>query len=331
MSQNLNEITKTISKDLAKVNAIIDEECHSVNSTYLQELLKYTFRVRGKLLRPTLAISTSGIGGHSCPQEVLWIAAGLEVLHTASLVHDDIIDQGLVRRGQATIHKEYGIGEATLLGDWLLAKSFELMTRVGNPIISHEMTILTSELTEGQFLEMEASRGKYYDQSSYMRMIDLKTASIFRYACKFACLSTPGLQNQAIQMNKFGTNFGIMFQIIDDLIDLFQKDQEALKSTGRDLLNGLTTLPIFMALQIEENQVEKPLRNALEKKDIKYIQNQLPRTLINTGVYDQCVQVASEYGFKSLDYLPTQESGGRILEKLVKFTLSQTKSVHLNH
>ena len=83
---------------------------------------------------------------------------------------------------------------------------------------------------------MEASRGKYYDQSSYMRMIDLKTASIFRYACKFACLSTPGLQSQALQMYEFGTNFGIMFQIIDDLIDLFQEDKEALKSTGRDLL-----------------------------------------------------------------------------------------------
>ncbi|MEE2923886.1 MAG: polyprenyl synthetase family protein [bacterium] len=329
MSQNLNEITKTISTDLDKVNAIIDQECHSVNSSYLQELLKYTFRVRGKLLRPTLAISTSGISGKSCSQEVLWIAAGLEVLHTASLVHDDIIDRGLLRRGQATIHMEYGIGEATLLGDWLLAKSFELMTRVGNPVISHEMTILTSELTEGQFLEMEASRGKYYDQSSYMRMIDLKTASIFRYACKFACLSTPGLQSQALQMYEFGTNFGIMFQIIDDLIDLFQEDKEALKSTGRDLLNGLTTLPIFIALETEENCTEKPLKKALQNKDINYIQNELPRTLVHSGVYNKCVNVASEYGAKSLDYLPTEESGGRILKELVDFTLNQTKSVNL--
>ena len=329
MSQNLNEITKTISTDLDKVNAIIDQECHSVNSSYLQELLRYTFRVRGKLLRPTLAISTSSISGRSCSQEVLWIAAGLEVLHTASLVHDDIIDRGLLRRGQATIHMEYGIGEATLLGDWLLAKSFELMTRVGNPVISHEMTILTSELTEGQFLEMEASRGKYYDQSSYMRMIDLKTASIFRYACKFACLSTPGLQSQALQMYEFGTNFGIMFQIIDDLIDLFQEDEEALKSTGRDLLNGLTTLPIFIALETEENCTEKPLKKALQNKDINYIQNELPRTLVHSGVYNKCVNVASEYGAKSLDYLPTEESGGRILKELVDFTLNQTKSVNL--
>ena len=331
MTHNLNEITKPISKDLAKVNAIIDEECHSVNSIYLQELLRYTFRVRGKLLRPTLAISTSRISTQNCPQEVLWIAAGLEVLHTASLVHDDIIDQGLVRRGQATIHKEYGIAEATLLGDWLLAKSFELMTRVGNPVISHEMTILTSELTEGQFLEMEASRGKNYDQSSYMRMIDLKTASIFRYACKFACLSTPGLQNEALEMHEFGTNFGIMFQIIDDLIDLFQEDEEALKSTGRDLLNGLTTLPIFMALQVEESDLQRPLLNALRNKDMEYIQNQLPRTLVSTGVYDKCVKIATEYGAKSLDYLPTQESGGRILKELVNFTLNQTKSVERNY
>tara|TARA_Y100000589_G_scaffold278655_1_gene274219 strand:+ start:448 stop:1443 length:996 start_codon:yes stop_codon:yes gene_type:complete len=329
MDQNLKKIIQPIFTSLCEVNDIIDKECSSVNSKYLQELLSYTFRVRGKLLRPTLAISTAGIGRQRCTQEVLWIAAGLEILHTASLVHDDIIDKGLIRRGQATVHTKYGIGEATLLGDWLLAKSFELMTRVGNPVISHEMTILTSELTEGQFLEMEASSGRYYDESSYMRMIDLKTASIFRYACKFACLSTPGLEDKAEQMHQFGTNFGIMFQIIDDLIDLFQKDQEALKTTGRDLLNGLTTLPIFIALRNEENQVNKPLKDALKQKNMEYIQNELPKNLIQSGVFKQCINVAEQYATKSLNCLPREEVGGRILEELVQFTLSQTESVHL--
>ncbi len=329
MSQKLKQITQPIFASLCEVNDIIDRECSSVNSTYLQELLSYSFRVRGKLLRPTLAISTAGISRQQCTQEVLWIAAGLEILHTASLVHDDIIDKGLIRRGQPTVHTKYGIGEATLLGDWLLAKSFELMTRAGNPVISHEMTVLTSELTEGQFLEMEASRGRHYDQSSYMRMIDLKTASIFRYACKFACLSTPGLEDKAEQMHQFGTNFGIMFQIIDDLIDLFQKDQEALKTTGRDLLNGLTTLPIFIALKNEEHLRKKPLREALKSKDLKYIQDELPQNLIRSGVFKQCIEVADEYAAKSLDYLPKEETGGEILAQLVEFTLHQAKSVNL--
>ena len=158
-------------------------------------------------------------------------------------------------------------------------------------------------------------------------MIDLKTASIFRYACKVACLSTAGLHNKAMQMHKFGTNFGIMFQIIDDLIDLFQEDEEALKSTGRDLLNGLTTLPIFMVLETEESLVQKPLQNALKTNDIKYIQNELPRALINTGVYDKCVQIASDYGAKSLSYLPTQESGSSILRELVNFTINLLKNM----
>lgn len=325
MTDQLRLISKPISNNLEQVTKVIREECNSVNSDYLHELLEYTFQVQGKLLRPMLVFSTASIANNQPNQQAIWIAAGLEILHTASLVHDDIIDGGTLRRGQQTVHTKYGVNEATLLGDWLLAKSFELMTRTQNHKISHGMTLLTSELTEGQFLEMEASSGKSYDESKYMKMIDLKTASIFRYACQFACLCTPGLEHLADRMLKFGTSFGIMFQIIDDLIDLYHQDETALKSTGLDILNGLTTLPIFRALDYEAKQTARPLTEALKSKDLSYIQNTLPSYLISSGVFSECMTVAEEHAHSSLELLDPKNSGTELLRQLVQFTLNQVK------
>lgn len=326
MTDQLHLITEPISNHLKQVTKVIKEECNSVNSAYLHELLDYTFQVQGKLLRPMLVFSTAGIANNEPNEQAIWIAAGLEILHTASLVHDDIIDGGKLRRGQQTVHTKYGVSEATLLGDWLLAKSFELMTRTQNHAISHGMTLLTSELTEGQFLEMEAASGKAYDESKYMKMIDLKTASIFRYACQFACLCTPGLEHIADRMLKFGTNFGIMFQIIDDLIDLYHEDQSALKSTGVDILNGLTTLPIFRALEYESKRTIKPLKDALETKDLNFIKQSLPAYLMSSGVFSECTAIAEEYAHSSLELLNPKTSGANILRQLIEFTLNQVKN-----
>lgn len=323
MTNQLNLVIEPVNKYLEQVTALITQECRTVNSDYLQELLEYIFQMHGKLLRPALVFSTAAISNNEPDQQAIWIAAGLEILHTASLVHDDIIDGGTLRRGQRTIHTQFGVGEATLLGDWLLAKSFELMTRTENSKIIHGMTMLTSELTEGQFLEMEAQRGRPYDESNYMRMIDLKTASIFRYACQFACLCVPDIRHKANQMLSFGTNFGIMFQIIDDLIDLYQKDEKALKSTGVDLLNGLITLPIFRALDFEKNKSIKPLHEALTNRNLDFIQHELPNYLKTSGVVRDCLTVAQKYADCSLEYLQGSSKGEQILTQLVEFTMDQ--------
>jgi octaprenyl-diphosphate synthase len=298
----LKTILEPLKADLDRVNECIERECHCAHSELLKSLLKHTFSVRGKLLRPAIALCSAHITGGCSDDRPILIAAGLEILHTASLVHDDIIDNGSYRRGQTTVNEAWGVGEATLLGDWLLAKSFDLMVRTEHPGIIHGMTVLTEELTEGQFLEMELS-SKRPSERDYLKMIDLKTSSLFRRACSFgAMLATkdPLIHNQLLG---FGSSFGLYFQIIDDLLDVLKAPQEILKSSQLDIKNGLKTLPILKGLEIELRLNKTILHNALENGvDTSFLKS-LPDYLNELGVVQMCLKEAARHRDRCTQYL----------------------------
>jgi len=287
----LQNIFSPIQEDLDRVNQCISSECQNAHSILLKELLKHTFSVRGKLLRPAIALSAVQLAGGCSDERPILIASGLEILHTASLVHDDIIDHGTVRRGKPTVNHAWGLGEATLLGDWLLAKSFDLMVRSAEPEIIHGMTLLTEELTEGQFLEMEISRGEG-SESDYFKMIDLKTSSIFRRACSFGALLASKEQEIQHLLMEFGTSFGLYFQIIDDLLDVLKAPEEILKTSGIDLENGLRTLPVLRGLALEKEKggfrLERSLNSKSNPGDLAF----LPEYLTELGAIDSCLKSA---------------------------------------
>ncbi len=322
----LTDLLSPVSKDLEQVNTLIDQECQSVHSSLLRDLLVHVFSVRGKMLRPALVLCSSRLYDPESKPESILVAAGIEILHTASLIHDDIIDQGAMRRGQETVNKRWGIPEATLAGDWLLAKSFELMTRSGNLSIIQEMPQLTGELTEGQFLEMELAQAQQGSQAAYLKMIDLKTASVFRYGCSFGVhLSAHASQNVVEDLKQFGTYFGAVFQILDDLIDILTQSDEAGKSTSMDLQNGMRTLPVLKALEIEKRSSSQLLSQAIEEDDREFLTLGLAAYLAELGVVDECKTIACDYARKAtsfLDQAPPSKFRD-VLSQLQDFTLAQ--------
>jgi|GEM_PF-854892 len=331
MSVSYKAVTETFGESFASLNALIDKECQASTSPLLKELLSHTFKVRGKMLRPLFTFSLAQtLGLDSKSENVLNVAAGLEILHTASLVHDDIIDNGEIRRGQATVNKKWGIGEATLLGDWLLAKSFELMTRTRNFELIHAMTLLTSELTEGQFLENESNQNQEYPEEVYLQMIDLKTSSMFRWAGGFVSYLKAGASDQKLteQMKHLGTSFGAAFQVVDDLIDLLQKEEEAQKTTQLDLLNGTKTLPVLRALKLERETGKSTLSLCLNSRDFGSLNMGLEAYLREMGVLESCFNLANNYIQDCKNILSEfPDSVGRsTLLSLCELTLSQVRS-----
>ena len=295
MSDNpLQNIFLPIQQDLELVNLKISKECQNVHSHLLEELLAHTFSVRGKLLRPAITICAAALSGGTRDERAILIASGLEILHTASLVHDDIIDGGTIRRGKPTINHAWGLGEATLLGDWLLAKAFDLMVQTSVMEIIHGMTLLTEELTEGQFLEMEISR-REGSEPEYFKMIDLKTSSIFRSACTFGGLLASKDKTSLKKLADFGTFFGLYFQIVDDLLDVLKEPEETLKTSGVDLGNGLKTLPILRGLHLESlvgNEHLKRLLHSANESDHRF---DLGDYLMRVGAIKSCLETAKHY------------------------------------
>lgn len=303
MSHNpLKNIFLPIQRDLDLVNVKISAECQNVHSALLKELLEHTFSVRGKLLRPAITICAASLSAGSIDNRSILIASGLEILHTASLVHDDIIDGGTIRRGMPTINHAWGLGEATLLGDWLLAKAFDLMVQTSEIEIIHGMTLLTEELTEGQFLEMEISR-REGSEAQYFKMIDLKTSSIFRSACLFGGLLGSKDNEILKRLADFGTFFGLYFQIIDDLLDVLKNPEETLKTSGIDLSNGLKTLPILRGLALERDKGEESLKKILAGAKHVVPEFDLRKYLMEFGAIDSCLKTARLYKNKCEEIL----------------------------
>ncbi|MCO4782550.1 MAG: polyprenyl synthetase family protein [Candidatus Cloacimonetes bacterium] len=327
----IQNIIKLLKPDLIEVQKIIQQQTAQCDSALLKEILSHTFQVKGKLLRPILHLACAHLLEPKDKAPFYKIAAGLEILHTASLIHDDIIDDGELRRGVQTVHKKWGLAEATLLGDWLLSKAFSVITHNNpsdcNPIMSQ----LTCELVEGQYLEIEynnrSSQNLEYLEEQYLKMIDLKTGSIFRAACNFAiACNNDFTPKQKEALNLYATDFGMIFQIVDDLIDFGGNSKKYGKTTGYDFLNGLITLPVMNAIKFEEKTLDNsPILNAFQKSDNEYLSQNLHSRVHQTDALKITIQSVENLKVKSLSHLEVFKDtmGKKILSDLITYTISR--------
>ncbi len=268
--------------ELNRVRQLIRKEI--LADGLLGEMLAHCFERSGKLLRPWFAIlSARSIKGTA--SGLIPTATALELIHVASLVHDDIMDKSTLRRGLPTVHTRFGASEALLLGDWLLARAFELMQQVEREEMRTLFARLTRELCEGQLLELECSRSGSINLSRYYRLIELKTASMFEAACRLGALANLDSTSREVEaLSGFGLKFGLFFQIADDLMDLVSTEEESGKDCGLDISNQVRTMPVLKGLELEGSR--KPLSRLLESQNASRIQSELPEILQRIGAIE---------------------------------------------
>ena len=294
-------IHKDIQVKLKKTNETIDRYIKSEISI-IPELSKYFFNKRGKQLRPVLCLLTSKMinSNYSQINTDISMAAALEFIHGATLLHDDVIDKGKIRRGQRSINDIWNNKFSVLLGDFMFSKSFQLMTKGNSLSAMGSLAEVSSKISEGEFLQLSNEQNVSIKIEDYINIISLKTAELFGAAMKVPAILTNKSPKLIKQLNTLGINYGIIFQIIDDNLDYFG-GKETGKFIGQDFLEGKVTLPIILLLKkINKDQKEK-INTLFQKKKrtIKELK-EIIKLLQKYEIEQECREYAEKISVKSL-------------------------------
>ncbi|HYR94223.1 MAG TPA: polyprenyl synthetase family protein [Methylomirabilota bacterium] len=212
-----------------------------------QAAVEHLFSSPGKLLRPTLVFLAARFGTKPDAEVVLNLAQSLELVHTASLVHDDIVDRAELRRNVRTVNALMGNDPALIVGDYLFAKAYALAAVLPKPEVIAIVAQTVFALCDGELNEVTMERS-LPTEDAYLERIELKTASLYAACCQGAALLTEAEPEHVAALGAFGTNLGLAFQITDDVLDLVGDETDFGKTVGRDLAEGMPTLPMIYAV-----------------------------------------------------------------------------------
>ena len=247
----------------------------------------------GQMLRPGLALAASRLDAEAAPPAALDLAALVELVHAASLLHDDVIDAAEVRRGQPALHRLHGQVEAVLTGDLLLAHGLRLVAPHANQDILAALARITRDLARGQLLELEAEDQLDIAVETYLEIIHRKTASFFGLSARLGGLAAGLAPDELEALESYGTSLGFAYQILDDLLDVSADQRELGKPVGADLLNRRPTLPLLR--QLEREGPQGALRRALAEGTEAALAPELPELMRASGAFDAVVREAQEY------------------------------------
>ena len=227
------------------------------------QVASYIISAGGKRLRPVLLLLTSQALGNPHPQRHS-LAAVVEFIHTATLLHDDVVDESTLRRGRATANEVFGNPASVLVGDFLYSRAFQMMVETGSMRVMQVLADATNIIAEGEVLQLMNMHDASLDEADYLRVIRSKTAKLFEASCRLAAIlanSSPELEQACAE---YGQSLGTAFQVIDDVLDYAGDATEMGKNLGDDLREGKATLPLILAMKQGTVQEREVVRQAIE-------------------------------------------------------------------
>ncbi|MCH5232292.1 MAG: polyprenyl synthetase family protein [Muribaculaceae bacterium] len=260
----LTHIQKRLEPELDHMNRIIREALHTDNEM-MNHVVNNYLQTKGKQIRPIMVILSAKFFG-DVNEHVLHASAALEMLHNASLIHDDVVDETFLRRGKNTINNEWGNHIAVLVGDYFVANALAASISTGNLSIISSLSNLGKELSLGEVDQICNVRDHRFDESHYISMIRKKTASLFMNCVKMGAEAVNVKPEEYTPLMKFAEILGLCFQIRDDIFDYFE-DKLIGKPTGNDLREGKVTLPLLYAFG-ESQETGKEMQKLLMKGDL---------------------------------------------------------------
>jgi heptaprenyl diphosphate synthase component II len=311
-----------IQQDLPLVEATL-ESIKQTDFPVLAEMLDGVLAGGGKRMRPALAL----LAGHYCTydlDQLVPLAASVELLHTATLVHDDVIDVASTRRGRPTANSVYDNAASVMLGDFMFAHAAELVARTGNVRVIRLFARTLMQMATGE-LDQDVSA---YDWSrgirDYLRRIGGKTASLLATACEGGAIISGAPENWIDALREYGQNLGMAFQIVDDLLDFTGDEQLMGKPVGSDLMQGTLTLPSLLVM--EENPRANPIKRLFQSRRANKVRLETAvRAVLESGAIARSREVADSYArqaLSALDGLPSSEPTDT-LRQLVDYVLQR--------
>ncbi|MFL6466865.1 MAG: polyprenyl synthetase family protein [Pyrinomonadaceae bacterium] len=325
--QAAKSIFDLVRDELLLVEAELENQSSS-NIQVINYLGNYLLETKGKRVRPALLIlSTLAAGGSADRQGVVRLATVMEMLHTATLVHDDIIDNADLRRNRSSLNAKFGNQAAVLMGDWLYMSAFETALKERSLEILDILTRLTRMMTEGEIMQLTMIGDVEISEDQYFDVLRRKTAYLFSGCCEIGALLAGANVEQREALREFGLNLGVAFQLADDVFDFTADEKTIGKAAGSDLLEGKMTLPLIKLVKTDQS-ARLLLENVMDEGVYQNgSREEIGGMLKRYSILDSTKKVAMEFGEqarKYLEVLPESEYRSA-LEAIPDFVVQRSK------
>lgn len=219
-----------------------------VDSPLILTISEHLMQRRGKRVRPALVFLSARANG-PLPDRAIEAGMAIELIHTATLLHDDVVDESPTRRGQESVNSKWNNLVSVLMGDYLFSKAFHLLVQIGSDELMRAVSAATEQVSLGELVEIQESHNFSIDEAGYLGIIHAKTASLFAAACEAGAILSGCRDDMRLRLRAYGNELGTAFQISDDLLDLVGSQEKTGKTAGNDIKEGRVTLPIIHALK----------------------------------------------------------------------------------
>lgn len=291
---NFKEISAVVEEDFEAVNQLIIQQIHT-RVPLVEEVGKYIIQSGGKRLRPLISLLSARAAGYE-GKEHIDIAAVVEFLHTATLLHDDVVDKSDLRRGKATVNSVWGNAPSVLVGDFLISRAFQMVVSLGNLRVLGIISDATNLIAEGEVLQLINCRDPETTEERYMEVIHYKTAKMFEAAAEAgSVLARPANNMEGDGMEgkfaRYADHLGRAFQLIDDVLDYTGNADEMGKNVGDDLAEGKPTLPLIEAMKRGSPEEVELIKNAIKHGGIEQLEA-ITAAVQNSGALEYTLKAA---------------------------------------
>ena len=319
------ELKKSVEDKLVMVDERIEEKLQS-NVDLVKKMSSYHLNTGGKKLRALITLGASRLCGYNKGSRDVNFAACVELIHSATLMHDDVIDNGEIRRGKKTLNKIWGNQSSILVGDYLLSRCFEMMVEDGNLEILKLLSSTSALISQGEILQLQYKGDVDMLEETYLKIISNKTAALFLAAAKIGPIITDKENKYKDALESYGKNLGLTFQIADDTLD-YNSDLKIFgKNIGNDFFEGKVTLPIILLLQKISDNKKKLLKDFFTKENRN--ENDLKEVLElikHYNIINECYKKAEHYISLASNSLNIFQNSNEkdILRNLTTFSLER--------
>ena len=293
-----------IADEMKAVDELIIERLSS-DVVLINQMGHYIVKNGGKRLRPALVLLSAGVCGHT-GEDARLMAAIVEFIHTATLLHDDVVDESELCRGHETANAVWGNEASVLVGDFLYSRSFELMVELERMRVMEVFARTTNLIAAGEVMQLMNVNDADTTEERYFQVIERKTAKLFEAACQLGAVTSDASQEDEAALAKYGLHLGNAFQIVDDVLDYAASEEKLGKELGDDLAEGKPTLPLIYAMQVGDDAQTQLIRDAIEAGDRNSI-DAVMEVVKATGAIDYSMQRAAkeaDYALEQLHQLP---------------------------
>ncbi len=320
---SLDAIRSWVKEDMERVNALILSRL-AADIPLIDSLSQHIVASGGKRIRPMVLLLTAKALNYRGDAQIL-LAAIIEFIHTATLLHDDVVDDSALRRGQSTANSIWGNEASVLVGDFLFSRAFQLMAEVNSLKVMSILATASNTIAKGEVLQLLNCHDTATDENRYFEVISAKTAKLFSAATQLAAVISEQDLKMENEMIAFGHHLGLAFQLVDDALD-YQGDADTLgKNVGDDLAEGKPTLPLIYTLRVGNPEEQALIRAAIENGGSTYL-NDIQQALIRNQAIEYTHRRAEEEvqaAIRALQNLPTSPYKDALLA-LANFTLSRS-------